>query len=588
MQRLREFRELMPLEYSLTESRGSDVLYLRGKYQQSDQKNENGRVYPRSLWENVLASEGVKKRIAKRGMFGELEHPSDGTTKFPRVSHIVTGIHIGNDGAILGVSEILPTPNGEILRVLAQRNTLIGVSSRGRGISEMRNGVEVVSDNFELDTFDFVCSPSTLGAYATPAFESLSQYHPLDNVLDSLIQVASGVAQVSGKKYVQKSKQEKERVKNILKESEKKLLEFRKQDASLSRICDSIYKMIQEARITMADEKEDMVSVGVVSKLLKGMTEQGVPNDAVSPNDQSDNEEVSQKLPGDLKDEDDDLEDSEDDLEDSDLEDSEDDKLKNDLGESEDDLEDSEDDLEDSEDDLEDSEDDLEDSEDDLEDSDLEDSEDDKLKNDLGDSEDDLEDSEDDLEDSEDDLEDSEDDLEDSEDDLEDSEDDLEDSEDDLEGSEEQIESLSHSKSIRQYKNLLQYAEALYLKCNALKKSNRILSSRYESALGLVGNIVRKAEEIQRNKIIESAIQRNPELESIRPLLEKETNVKAVQKCLKMQEKILRQTQQPILESLPNEKQGNGMALEDITRGKEFQSQEIKILNNIQKHLGWK
>lgn len=286
-----EFRELLPLNY-IVESVQNGILLLRGIYQQADEKNANKRIYPRSLWEKVLNSPTVLEKIAKRGMYGELEHPTDGVTKFPRVSHIVTELKWGENGAILGASEVLPTPNGEILRVLAERKTLIGVSSRGFGFSDFDGDAdaEMVRDDFDLDTFDFVCAPSTYNAYATPSYES--RYNNGKDMLGKLMCVAHTIFSIR-EFPLHESVRDK-----LLQE----LSIIRSNDMTLHRVCDAMESMIQEARMG-----NKMISVPTLKKARLRKNEQEELDDKYAdelPENEQDPEEddLEKQLPEDEQD----------------------------------------------------------------------------------------------------------------------------------------------------------------------------------------------------------------------------------------------------------------------------------------------
>ena len=103
--------------------------------------------------------------MQKRRAFGELDHPADGRTKLTRVSHLLTGLKVEGN-SIVGEAEILDTPNGRILRTLAEAGAQVGVSSRGFGSTKTNaEGNEEVQEDFRLDTFDFVADPATKTAY---------------------------------------------------------------------------------------------------------------------------------------------------------------------------------------------------------------------------------------------------------------------------------------------------------------------------------------------------------------------------------------------------------------------------------------
>lgn len=159
-----ELYDIMPFDYQITES-ASGRLRVEGVFQRSDTPNANKRVYPRSLWEKELVQERVTNMLESKAMFGELDHPADGKTMLKRVSHVITGLKLEDDGTVTGAAEILETPNGQILKTLFESGTQVGISSRGSG--SVQNGV--VQEDFKLGTFDFVARPSTPGALPRPA-----------------------------------------------------------------------------------------------------------------------------------------------------------------------------------------------------------------------------------------------------------------------------------------------------------------------------------------------------------------------------------------------------------------------------------
>jgi hypothetical protein len=105
------------------------------------------------------------------------------------VSHNI--IDMGWDGDnLVGTVEILPTPSGNILRDLLHSGILLGISSRGLGSvkKDMKEGADVVQDDFDLIAFDFVSNPSTQGAFMYPSgkinesIESQKIINPYNNV----------------------------------------------------------------------------------------------------------------------------------------------------------------------------------------------------------------------------------------------------------------------------------------------------------------------------------------------------------------------------------------------------------------------
>lgn len=148
----------------IAEVKNGKLMVVEGRFQHSDIKNANGRIYPDSLWEKVMADKTVIERVNNREMFGELDHPDDGETKLKRSSHIVT--KLAKEGKeVNGRAVVMNTRNGQDLRAIFEAGGRVGVSSRGKGSVVHESGADVVQDDFVLETFDMVYNPSTPGAY---------------------------------------------------------------------------------------------------------------------------------------------------------------------------------------------------------------------------------------------------------------------------------------------------------------------------------------------------------------------------------------------------------------------------------------
>lgn len=149
-----------------SKSRPGVLLTLEGRVQNSDLKNGNRRVYPRSVWEKSLTRPDVQERIKNRRMVGELDHPESGATSYTRVSHVMTEVNLRNDGEVYGKLDVLDTPPGRVLETLAKAGVTVGISSRGDGSTRSGDdGLTIVEDDFVPETWDIVVNPSTHGAF---------------------------------------------------------------------------------------------------------------------------------------------------------------------------------------------------------------------------------------------------------------------------------------------------------------------------------------------------------------------------------------------------------------------------------------
>ena len=166
---------------------------ISGLLATAEVENGNGRFYSKNLWEREINK--YNTLIKENRATGELDHNSKEIIEFKNVSHIIREIWWDKNN-IMGKVEILPTPSGNILRVLLENNVLVGISSRGLGSLEKRkNGLMEVQDDFELVCWDFVSTPSNPGSWMklkNNLNESLNrgyynQYQNINNIIREIL-----------------------------------------------------------------------------------------------------------------------------------------------------------------------------------------------------------------------------------------------------------------------------------------------------------------------------------------------------------------------------------------------------------------
>ncbi len=136
---------------------------IKGKLQEAEVKNGNGRVYPMNILRKQVEMY-TKGPVATRTATGELDHPESSIINLNNVSHIITKVWWeGND--VMGELELLNTPSGKIAQEIVLAGIPLGISSRGMGSVKQLGETVEVQDDFELICFDLVSSPSTPGAY---------------------------------------------------------------------------------------------------------------------------------------------------------------------------------------------------------------------------------------------------------------------------------------------------------------------------------------------------------------------------------------------------------------------------------------
>jgi hypothetical protein len=171
MKLISEFTETN-LECLIEKKENGDKKYvIEGIFAQADQKNRNGRVYPKPIMERAVNTY-VETQVSKKRAVGELNHPEGPTVNLDKVSHLITDLKLeGND--VIGKAQILDTPMGKIVKGLLEGGVQLGVSTRGMGSLENRNGVAYVKDDFILSTVDIVQDPSAPDAFVNGIMEGV-------------------------------------------------------------------------------------------------------------------------------------------------------------------------------------------------------------------------------------------------------------------------------------------------------------------------------------------------------------------------------------------------------------------------------
>ena len=176
---------------SLTEGkvseRGNPI--VEGILATAEVKNGNGRYYSKDLWEREI--DKYNTIVKENRAMGELDHPESSVINLKNVSHNIKDMWWDGDN-VMGKIEILPTPSGNILKALIDSGVTVGVSSRGMGSLQERNGVLEVQDDFELLCWDFVSTPSNPGSYMQLVregieFTSKNKYVKVNSVLREII-----------------------------------------------------------------------------------------------------------------------------------------------------------------------------------------------------------------------------------------------------------------------------------------------------------------------------------------------------------------------------------------------------------------
>jgi hypothetical protein len=177
---------------------GRSLTKLIGKLQEAEQKNGNGRVYPREVLEREV-NKYLEESIKTRTSLGELDHPESQVVNLSNTSHVITRVWWeGND--LMGELELLSTPSGNIAKALVEAKIPLGISSRGMGsVRQIGETVEVQPD-FSLLCWDLVSVPSTPQAYMRLAegktYTQINKYQQVNRTITDILCSMTGVCHI--------------------------------------------------------------------------------------------------------------------------------------------------------------------------------------------------------------------------------------------------------------------------------------------------------------------------------------------------------------------------------------------------------
>lgn len=156
---------------------------LKGIFSTIGEKNRNGRVYPRELWEREVKAYQNEIESGSINTLMEFEHPPRTEVDMMQAVAKINKLYIKGN-FVMGESVILNNEKSKQLKCLIDNGVKISVSSRGVGTVE--NGV--VTD-FKLITYDIVPNPSDFNATMNGICES----H--ENGIHEMYQLNEGILQ---------------------------------------------------------------------------------------------------------------------------------------------------------------------------------------------------------------------------------------------------------------------------------------------------------------------------------------------------------------------------------------------------------
>jgi len=151
-------------------SGGKKKLFIKGPFLQAEKVNRNNRVYPQSVMDKAV-QKYTEEYITKKRSLGELNHPPEPVVNPERAAILTTRLE--QDGNYyVGTAKVLSTPMGKIVENLLDDGVTVGVSSRGLGSLQQKNGVNLVGNDFILTTAaDVVFDPSAQSSFVEGLWE---------------------------------------------------------------------------------------------------------------------------------------------------------------------------------------------------------------------------------------------------------------------------------------------------------------------------------------------------------------------------------------------------------------------------------
>lgn len=156
----------------LREGKDKKDLFLKGISIQAEIINGNNRKYPIAVAEDAV-NIYIKERLSKNIASGELDHPDNKIHKInpDRISHKF--VEINQDGNnFITKAKVLNTTCGKQVRNLIEGEISLGMSSRGFGKTNVKEGIAIVENLYLVTMADVVVDPSAPDAWQQAVYEN--------------------------------------------------------------------------------------------------------------------------------------------------------------------------------------------------------------------------------------------------------------------------------------------------------------------------------------------------------------------------------------------------------------------------------
>ena len=194
------------VEESINETTGlpTKKYKIKGIFSTIGEKNRNGRIYPKHLWEKNVKEYQEVIETGSINRLGEWQHPPRSNIDPMKGVIAIDKLYIDQTGKyVMGEATLLDNEQARQLKSLIDNGIKLSVSSRSLG--SVKNGIV---EDFKLITYDVVDTPSDYNATMNGLVESYQLNEGIlmdkefDIVDDKIVEVNSGKSSKKSKKSI--------------------------------------------------------------------------------------------------------------------------------------------------------------------------------------------------------------------------------------------------------------------------------------------------------------------------------------------------------------------------------------------------
>lgn len=201
------------VEESINETTGlpSKKYKIKGIFSTIGEKNRNGRIYPKHLWERNVKEYQEVIETGSINRLGEWQHPPRSNIDPMKGVIAIDKLYIDQTGKyVMGEATLLDNEQARQLKSLIDNGIKLSVSSRSLG--SVKNGIV---EDFKLITYDVVDTPSDYNATMNGLVESyqLNEGILMDKEFDIVDDKIVEVKSAESSKKLTKQKEKKKSIK---------------------------------------------------------------------------------------------------------------------------------------------------------------------------------------------------------------------------------------------------------------------------------------------------------------------------------------------------------------------------------------